>query len=67
MQENKLTCMMCKFAKTGECFPQKNICSDFVRAYELNKSQKQIWGFYGDNSTQNRLDFEKLATNPDDK
>lgn len=37
------TCMQCRFAISGECFPKKEICSDFVKVFELSNADKKRW------------------------
>lgn len=61
------SCLNCKFAKRGECFPQSKICSDYERAYELNSKQRQEWEMYGQTTTLNRLEWEKRAREPEKK
>ena len=38
----KITCQSCKFARSGECFPQKEICTDYERAYDVPKDERKI-------------------------
>ena len=46
----KITCQSCKFARSGECFPQKEICTDYERAYDVPKDEKEAWPYMGDAS-----------------
>ena len=48
--EEKITCMSCKFARSGECFPQQEICRDYERAYDVPKSEREAWPEMGDAS-----------------
>lgn len=46
----KITCQSCKFARSGECFPQKEICTDYERAYDVPKDEREAWPDMGDAS-----------------
>ena len=46
----EITCQSCRFARSGDCFPQKEICADYERAYEVPKDERAEWPEMGDAS-----------------
>ena len=48
--EPKVTCGSCRFARSGDCFPQCEICADYEKAYEVPKSERESWPDMGDAS-----------------
>ena len=49
-QEPEISCQSCRFARSGECFPQATICKDYQKAYEVPKSERDAWPEMGDAS-----------------
>ena len=45
-----LTCQSCRFARSGECFPQKEICKDYEKAYDIPQGEREAWPEMGDAS-----------------
>jgi len=45
-----VTCQSCRLARSGECFPQKEICTDYERAYDVPKDEREAWPEMGDAS-----------------
>lgn len=45
-----VTCLTCKLARSGECFPQKQICKDYEKAFEVPKEERKDWPLMGDAS-----------------
>lgn len=48
--ELKITCQSCRFARSGECFPQKEICADYEKAYDVPRNERSAWPEMGDAS-----------------
>ena len=48
--EPKATCRSCRFARSGDCFPQKEICADYEKAYDVPQDEKEAWPEMGDAS-----------------
>ncbi len=46
----EITCQSCRFARSGDCFPQKEICADYERAYDVPKDERAAWPEMGDAS-----------------
>lgn len=46
----KITCQSCKFARSGECFPQREICTDYERAFDVPQDEREAWPDMGDAS-----------------
>ena len=44
------TCQSCRYARSGECFPQKEICSDYEKAYNVPDNERAAWPEMGDAS-----------------
>jgi len=44
------TCQTCRFARSGECFPQKEICPDYEGAFNIPKEERAAWPEMGDAS-----------------
>lgn len=47
-EKREVDCLSCRFAKSGECFPQKKICSEYEPAYVVPQSERDAWPEYGD-------------------
>lgn len=45
-----VTCQSCKFARSGECFPQREICTDYERAFYVSQDEREAWPDMGDAS-----------------
>lgn len=43
-------CQNCKFARSGECFPKKEICMDYEKAFDVPQEEKSAWPEMGDAS-----------------
>ena len=48
--KEEITCQSCRFARNGECFPQKEICADYERVYAVPKEERAAWPEMGDAS-----------------
>lgn len=46
----EITCQSCRFARSGECFPQKEICADYEKAYDVPEDERAAWPEMGDAS-----------------
>ena len=46
----KITCQSCKFARSGECFPQREICTDYEKAFDVPQDEREAWPDMGDAS-----------------
>jgi hypothetical protein len=46
----EITCQSCRFARSGDCFPQKEICADYEKAYDVPKDERAAWPEMGDAS-----------------
>ena len=46
----KKSCRSCKFARSGDCFPQKEICPDYEPAFDVPKDERSLWPEMGDAS-----------------
>ena len=46
----RVSCQSCKFARSGDCFPQKNVCSEYEPAYGVPKEEREGWPEMGDAS-----------------
>lgn len=46
----KITCQSCRFARSGECFPQREICTDYERAFDVPRNEREAWPEMGDAS-----------------
>lgn len=46
----KVTCQSCRFARSGECFPQREICTDYERAFDVPQDEREAWPDMGDAS-----------------
>ncbi len=46
----EITCQSCRFARSGECFPQKEICADYEKAYTVPEDERVAWPEMGDAS-----------------
>lgn len=46
----KFTCQSCRFARSGDCFPQKEICADYEKAYDVPEVERAAWPDMGDAS-----------------
>ncbi len=51
---NGMSCLSCKFSRSGECFPHKNICPEFELAYTVPEDERAGWPDYGDASALRR-------------
>lgn len=49
-KEPQVNCQSCRFARSGECFPQKEICSDYEAAFQVPEDEKAFWPEMGDAS-----------------
>lgn len=47
-EKREVDCLSCRFAKSGECFPRKEICPEYEPAYIVPKSERDAWPEYGD-------------------
>lgn len=48
--ETAITCQSCRFARSGDCFPQKEICADYEKAYDVPPDEREAWPEMGDAS-----------------
>lgn len=48
--KNEVTCQSCRFARSGDCFPQKDICHDYEKAYDIPRNEREAWPEMGDAS-----------------
>jgi hypothetical protein len=46
----KATCQSCRFARSGECFPQSEICADYEKAFDVPRDERAAWPEMGDAS-----------------
>ena len=46
----KKTCQTCRFAKSGECFPRKEICDDYEPSFKVSEDERSSWPTMGDAS-----------------
>lgn len=46
----EITCQSCRFARSGDCFPQKEICADYEKAYGVPEDERSAWPEMGDAS-----------------
>ncbi len=46
----KVTCQSCRFARSGECFPQREICKEYEKAYDVPQGEREAWPEMGDAS-----------------
>ena len=46
----EITCQSCRFARSGDCFPQKEICADYEKAYNVPEDERAAWPDMGDAS-----------------
>ena len=46
----KTTCQSCRFARSGECFPQSEICADYEKAFDVPRDERAAWPEMGDAS-----------------
>lgn len=46
----EITCQSCRFARSGDCFPQKEICADYEKAYDVPENEREAWPEMGDAS-----------------
>ncbi len=44
------TCQSCRFARSGDCFPQREICADYEKAYGVPEEERAAWPEMGDAS-----------------
>lgn len=50
MSMPNITCQSCRFARSGECFPQREICDDYEAAFEVPQDERDAWPDMGDAS-----------------
>lgn len=50
MAKAEKTCQSCRFARSGECFPQKEICADYEKAFDVPEDEREAWPEMGDAS-----------------
>jgi hypothetical protein len=48
--QQEVNCHSCRFARSGDCFPQKELCSDYQKAYDVPPEEKAAWPVMGDAS-----------------
>ena len=46
----KATCQSCRFTRSGECFPQSEICADYEKAFDVPRDEREAWPEMGDAS-----------------
>ena len=46
----EITCQSCRFARSGDCFPQKEVCADYEKAYNVPTEERTAWPEMGDAS-----------------
>ena len=46
----KITCQSCRFARSGDCFPQSEICADYEKAFDVPRDERAAWPEMGDAS-----------------
>ena len=46
----EVSCHNCRFARSGDCFPQKEICADYERAFNISQDEREAWPDMGDAS-----------------